>query len=100
MEKEKFNYIKVSEYIKDSVNNGFFPIGYFDQLETWLGVEGFKGEKYILSTVSDKKVAKRYKSKTWAKKKIKEIYNLTKTLEYFYPYDENTYKYKFEIVEE
>lgn len=97
---ERFYYIKVKEYIKDDINDGFFNIGYFDKIEAWVGVEGFKGIKYSLSTVSNKKYVKRYKYKAWAEKKIKDIYNLTKSLEYFYPYEDNVYKYQFEIAEE
>lgn len=93
--REKFYYIKVKEYIKDSINIGFFDSGYFDKVTIWIG--GKKTE-YVLDTVSDKKYAKRYKYKAWAEKKINEVYALTKKLENFYPYEDNIYKYKFEIV--
>lgn len=97
-EKEKFYYIKVKEYIKDNINVGFFDFGYFDKITVWAGETS--GIEYVLDTVSDKKCAKRYKYKAWAEKKIKEVYDLTKDLKYFYPYEDNIYKYKFEIVEE
>lgn len=100
MKIKKFYYIKVKEYIKDDINTGYFDIGYFDKLEAWVGEDGFKGIKYYLGTVSDKKYVKGYTYKGWAEKKIKEIHRLTKSLEYFYPYEDNVYKYQFEIVEE
>lgn len=97
-EKEKFYYIKVKEYVKDSINVGFFDFGYFDKVTRW--VADNNEVEYVLDTVSDKECAKRYKYKAWAEKKIKEVYALTKNLKYFYPYDADTYRYKFEIVEE
>ena len=100
MKKEKYYYIKVKEYINDGIHNGFYDVGYFDQLEIWLGVEGFKVKQYVVSTVSEKSVALRYKYKGLIEKKIKETIDTTKDLEYFYPYEDNIYRYKFEIVEE
>ncbi len=97
-EKEKFYYIKVKEYIKDGINNDFFDFGYFD---TVTGVVGeTNGIQYVLETVSDRKYAKKYKYRAWAEKKIKEVYDFTKDLTYFHPYEDDIYRYKFEIVEE
>lgn len=99
MEKEKFYYIKVKEYMKDDFHNGFYDMGYLDQIERWAGENVDGGIAIYVQTVSKKEVAKKYKYKAWAEKKIKEIYDLTKDLEYYYPYEDNTYKYQFEIVE-
>ena len=100
MKNQKYYYIKVKEYIKDDINNGFYDIGYFDQLESWFGVEEEGGTAHYLSTVSAKEVALRYKYKAYAEKQIKKTIDLTKDLKYYYPYEDNIYKYKFEIVEE
>ena len=89
-------YIKVKEYIRDDVHNGFFDMGYFEGLEYWL-----ENILHIcVQTVSEKELAKHYKYKGLAEKKIKEIYELTKDLSYYHPYEDNIYKYQFEIVEE
>lgn len=98
MKEEKFFYIKVKEYIKDSINVGFFDYGYFDKITVWAGET--KELEHVLDTVVDRKYAKRYKYKAWAEKKIREIYDSTKDLKEFYPYEDDVYKYKFEIVEE
>jgi len=100
MKKEKYYYIKVKEYMKDDINNGFYDIGYFDQLERWIGEDGIEGIKYVVSTVSEKSVALRYKYRGLIEKKLKETIDITKDLEYFYPYEDNIYKFEFEIVEE
>lgn len=100
MKKEKFYYIKVKEYMKDDFHNGFYDMGYFDQIEYWVGESVSSGIAVYVQTVSKKEVAKRYKYKAWAEKKIKEILNETKDLEYYYPYEDNVYKFQFEILEE
>ena len=99
-ENEKFYYIKVSEYMKDDFHNGFYYMGYFDQVECFIGADEIGGIGIYVQFVSDKTLAKRYKYKAWAEKKIKETYDLTKDLRYYYPYDDNIYKFKFEIVQE
>ena len=96
MNQRKFYYIKVKEYIKDIFKDGFYDIGYFSELEVFIDDE----IKFILNTVSDKNVAKRYKLKAWAQKKIVDLINFTDDLEYYYPYGDNIYRYQFEIVEE
>lgn len=98
--KDKFYYIKVKEYIKEDFHNGFYDMGYFDQLEYFVGADEKGGIAIYLQAVSEKSLAKRYKYKAWAEKKIKETYEITKKLKYYYPYEDNIYKYKFEIVEE
>ena len=100
MKAEKFYYIKVKEHIKDEINSGFYDIGYFDQLEYWVGSGEKSGVSLYVQTVSIKTLARRYKYKAWAEKKIKEIYNTTKELKYYYPYEDDIYKFKFEIEEE
>lgn len=99
MKKEKYYFIKVKEYIKDDIHNGFYDIGYFTNLDFWFGVEEKGGKAIYLSTVSIKEVALKYKYKALVEKQIKRIKDLTKNLEYYYPYGDNIYKYKFEIVE-
>lgn len=96
MKKNKYYYIKVKEYIKDNLNDGFYNIGYFSDLEVSVD------DKIIISlnSVSDKDVAKRYRYKAWAQKKIVELIDITEDLDYYYPYGDNIYKYQFEIVEE
>jgi hypothetical protein len=96
MKKNKYYYIRVKEYIKDDFKDGFYDMGYFSEVEV------FFDDKITIAinSVCDKKVATRYKYKAWAEKKKLEIINMTKELEYYYPYEDNIYKYQFEIVEE
>ena len=95
--KKKKNII---EYIKDDIHNGYYPIGYFDTIEAWEPEYKENKPRYLICTVSDKKYAKHYIRKGWAKNKIEQIYYFTKNLYYYYPYDDKTYKYKFEVVAE
>lgn len=100
MKKQKYYYIKVKEYIKNDIHNGFYDIGYFTNLDSWFGVQEDGGTAHYLATVSVKELSLKYKYKAYAEKRIKKIVDLTKNLKYYYPYEDNIYKYKFEIVEE
>lgn len=91
---EKFYYIKVYEYLDSEKNNSFY--GYFEKIILADIIQG----KYLydVDTLSEsgKEYAKKYKSKAWAEKKIKDIYEITKDNEFLHR--DNRYVYKFEIV--
>lgn len=92
MEEEKYFYIKC--YML--VNEEYQYYGYFEELFI---TDVFQShfEKDI-STISEKKYAKKYKRKCWAEKMIQKIYDETKDNIFLFN-DEGKYKYKFEIVE-
>lgn len=88
----KYYYIKVEEYINDEWKN----YGYFEKL---IITEHYQNKPEInIDTVSDKQYAKKYKSKTWANKMIKNILDQTKDNVFLYRDDK--YVYRFNIVEE
>lgn len=88
----KYYYIKVEEYINDEWKN----YGYFEKL---IITGHYQNKPEInIDTVSDKQYAKKYKSKTWANKMIKNILDQTKDNVFLYRDDK--YVYRFNIVEE
>lgn len=78
------------------VNGEWKPYGYFDEL---IITDYFQNRpEFNISTVSDKEYAKKYRYNGWAEKKIQEIYRVTK--DNIFLYSNDTYIYKFYIVEE
>lgn len=91
MVEEKYYYIKCYEKVMDE----YMDYGYFERIII-TDIFQSKREKNI-STISDIKYAKKYKSRVWAEKMIQKINEEVKDNVFLFD-DEGKYKYKFEIV--